>query len=385
MVAGEKAPTQLGAPGTRAGGKVATAASDATTTGANDGGAGTAARMAKGVVAALTYSSCSISMVLMNKAVLSSYEYHNHMTLLLYQTGLAFVMLLIAGKLGYAEVPPFDWRLAKVWFPVNLFFLAMLFSSYLSLQHLNVALVTIFKNVTNVGVALGDFYMFGRRASNGVMLSLAVMVAGAVLTGFSDVSFNLVGYVWMAINCASTAGYLLYMRYVMQTRTRMTKSQMAYYNSMLGIPIVFAAAVVMGELPSGLYAPQMSSFGFVFAATASGVVGFMLQFASLWCLSATSPTTYAMVGSFNKVPTAVLGVLLFNTPLTPKLATFVGVGIVGGLMFSHAKSREAAAAAEAQKLKNKVATVAADDADVEMGKRDSQTLLRHKEASRHQA
>ncbi len=44
----------------------------------------------------------------------------------------------------------------------------------------------------------------------------------------------------------------------------------------------------------------------------SGALGVFLSFATLWCVGSTSATTYAVVGTLNKVPTTILGVLIFH-------------------------------------------------------------------------
>lgn len=88
----------------------------------------------QGLVASLAYSACSIGMVLLNKAVLSTFGYDHHMVLLLFQNSVTFGLVLIQAKLGYTEMPQFDKTKAKAWFPVNLLFLAMLFTSFGSLQ-----------------------------------------------------------------------------------------------------------------------------------------------------------------------------------------------------------------------------------------------------------
>jgi len=88
----------------------------------------------QGLVASLAYSACSIGMVLLNKAVLSTFGYDHHMVLLLFQNSVTFGLVLIQAKLGYTEMPQFDKAKAKAWFPVNLLFLAMLFTSFGSLQ-----------------------------------------------------------------------------------------------------------------------------------------------------------------------------------------------------------------------------------------------------------
>lgn len=44
---------------------------------------------------------------------------------------------------------------------------------------------------------------------------------------------------------------------------------------------------------------------------AAGVVGVLLNFASLWCVGATSATTYAVVGSVNVVRQSLLDIATF--------------------------------------------------------------------------
>ena len=55
---------------------------------------------------------------------------------------------------------------------------------------------------------------------------------------------------------------------------------------------------------------------FVLTNVLAGFLGFYLNFASLWCVSATSATSYAIVGSLNKVPITVAGFLFFEAKMT---------------------------------------------------------------------
>ena len=46
------------------------------------------------------------------------------------------------------------------------------------------------------------------------------------------------GYVYMTLNCLTTAGYVLYLRYAIK-KTKFTRFGAAYYNNVLSIPILF--------------------------------------------------------------------------------------------------------------------------------------------------
>lgn len=92
-----------------------------------------------------------------------------------------------------------------------------------------------------------------------------------------------------------------------------------------------------GQIDTVLTEPALKNPVFIATAMASAVLGFSINFASLWFLSTTTPTTYSLVGSMNKIPVAIIGLLAFSTSWTaPNLAsTFVG--IAAGIVFVHAK------------------------------------------------
>lgn len=72
-------------------------------------------------------------------------------------------------------------------------------------------------------------------------------------------------------------------------------------------------------------------------ATASGLLGLAISFTSMWFLNQTSPTTYSLVGSLNKVPISIAGLAFFNVPLS--LPNFFSIlfGLFAGIFFAKAK------------------------------------------------
>jgi hypothetical protein len=52
----------------------------------------------------------------------------------------------------------------------------------------------------------------------------------------------------------------------------------------------------------------------------TGSVGFFLNFAQLWCVGATSATTYAIIGTLNKIPITFVGHAIFHTKITRQVS-----------------------------------------------------------------
>nr|GLL21362.1 GDP-mannose transporter GONST2-like isoform X2 [Ipomoea trifida] len=62
------------------------------------------------------------------------------------------------------------------WIPVNLIFIGMLVSGMYSLKYINVAMVTILKNVTNILTAIGEYYVFRKRQKQQVWTAMFLMI-----------------------------------------------------------------------------------------------------------------------------------------------------------------------------------------------------------------
>ncbi len=63
------------------------------------------------------------------------------------------------------------------------------------------------------------------------------------------------------------------------------------------------------------------------------------SFTSLWFLSTTTPSIYSLVGSLNKVPLALIGLLAFNVPWTVPNLLSILMGTLAGVVFVIAKSK----------------------------------------------
>lgn len=286
-------------------------------------------------VSILAYSSCSISMVLANKMLLSQYKFEFPIMLLFLQNIVAVVMVEAAKHCVPAvKYDGFKTEVAIEWLPVNMCFIAMLMTGFLSLKNLSVPMVTIFKNLTNVIILFGDWYLQGAIVTRGTIGAILLMVSGAVLAARNDLHFNAAGYAWMALNCMSTAAYVLYMANKSK-HMKLSKWGMVFYNNLLSLPILLPTALVFGELPRMLSDPLLADPGFLAMAFFSGGVGFLLNLCALWCVGATSATTYAVVGALNKVPLIFLGAAIFHAVVTQQQWIYIVASMCGGFLYSY--------------------------------------------------
>ena len=75
---------------------------------------------------------------------------------------------------------------------------------------------------------------------------------------------------------------------------------MVYYNNLISAALLLPFCVAKGEIIA-FYDPSIMTHEFILWNCVAGFLGFFLNFASLWCVSSTSATTYAVVGTSRSI------------------------------------------------------------------------------------
>ncbi|XP_019418344.1 PREDICTED: GDP-mannose transporter GONST2-like isoform X2 [Lupinus angustifolius] len=295
------------------------------------------------LVAGTAYCISSCSMIMLNKIVLSSFNFNAGISLMFYQNLISTLVVVLLSLSGRISVEKLNWRLVRAWLPVNMIFIGMLVSGMYSLKYINIAMVTILKNVTNILTAIGELYLYRKRQSSKVWTAMFLMIISAVSGGITDLSFDVVGYGWQISNCVLTACYSLTLRWVMDEAKKSTKSgslnevSMVLLNNLLSLPFAIILILIFGEWDYVTHANVVKLPLFWVAATTSGLLGLSISFTSMWFLHQTGPTTYSLVGSLNKIPISIAGILVFKVPLSVSNLFSILFGLFAGVFFARAK------------------------------------------------
>lgn len=198
------------------------------------------------IASCVVYSVMSNVMVLTNRYLLGKkyYGFDEKFFVVAVQAAVAVLVLELAKMQKLISYDPYDAKIARKWAPVTFFFVAMLYTGMQATAGLPIHIVTVFKNVTNIIIVFGEWRFFGERVGGLVLVSLGVMLMGAVMSSYSDVGgkatpSTLSGYFWMFLNCAATAGYVLYMRYATsRSSLKISKFGMAFYNNLISLPLL---------------------------------------------------------------------------------------------------------------------------------------------------
>lgn len=209
------------------------------------------------------------------------------------------------------------------------------------MQYLSVPLFTIFKNLTIILVAYGEALLFKSKVTPLMVVSFVVMVLSSVVGGWTDISFHLRGYMWMASNCLTSAMFVLQMRRSIKL-VNFQDFDTVYFNNMLTMPIFFVMSLFTEDWPA-FYEHYANPANSVEAWTLarcmilSGFAAFGIGVSSAWCIRVTSSTTYSMAGALNKLPIAVAGMVFFGDVATIGSVSSILLGFSAGLLYTWAK------------------------------------------------
>lgn len=120
-----------------------------------------------------------------------------------------------------------------------------------------------------------------------------------------------------------------------------------FYNNLLTIPVLVVCSLVVEDWSAenmALNFPAATRNSLMLAMFYSGLGTIFISYATAWCIRVTSSTTYSMVGSLNKLPIAISGLIFFDAPVTFGSVSAIIMGFVSGLIYTRAKIRQAAEA-----------------------------------------
>mmetsp|Transcript_72919 Transcript_72919/g.142720 ORF Transcript_72919/g.142720 Transcript_72919/m.142720 type:complete len:311 (+) Transcript_72919:56-988(+) len=153
------------------------------------------------------------------------------------------------------------------------YFVAMVLSGFMCLKCLNVPMVTIFKNATNLLIVFGEWKLYAEPVSLGVFSALSLMVLGAGVAAANDLSFSGAGLSWALLNCSASAAYALQMRKCTQA-VDLSRFGTVLLNNAVSLALLSSLAVCTGELAAAFPEdPHQKS-----AAAAAAAVSSSLEF-----------------------------------------------------------------------------------------------------------
>ncbi|EGG24720.1 hypothetical protein DFA_02964 [Cavenderia fasciculata] len=283
----------------------------------------------KGFLVALGYGVTSVSITFFNKAVLNYYGFNYSNALTLGQMVFSLFFLHFLKLFKYINYPDLDYNLCKKLFSLSTLFILMVVSGLAALAKTNVPLFSALRRLSTLIVIAGEKVLLGKVTPANEIQSVVLMVVGAMIAGWGDVTFDFVGSLYILFNCFVTAGYLIYIAKKSQ-ETGLNTFGLMFYCNILSLP----ATILLTLLTEGkglLTFEGYSNLGFQFCFLMSSVQAFLLNYFIFLCSTYNSPLTTSITGQIKSVLQTVIGLFMFNDVVLSLL-------LIYGLLLSTAAS-----------------------------------------------
>ncbi|KAI8353157.1 hypothetical protein B0O80DRAFT_387415 [Mortierella sp. GBAus27b] len=270
------------------------------------------------------YWVASLSVVFLNKTILSGSEYRFPYPLFvtLFQLVVALVLLVVSGHLGKrsppAMVPPFEFNtdLAIKIAPLSVVYVLMLTLNNLCLQLVEVTFYQVARSLSIFFNILFTWTMLRQRTSGPAMLACGVVVLGFFVGSYGETNFSWAG---LLAGVGSSIFVALYGIYVKKTLALVDNNQwrLLHYNTAISIilltPIVLFSGE-MGEIWREVY--FLDDFGFWFLMTITGVAGFLINTAMFLQIKYTTALTNTISGTAKSCVQTLLAMVFYQNPIT---------------------------------------------------------------------
>ena len=296
--------------------------------------------------ACLITTTVSVSMILLNKAIVLNVPFSGGLVLL-QNAATVLIVQLYAGCRGPKNL---GWKTICINLPCAILFGANTFTSMQALSFLSVTAFTIFRNTQSIMSYPVDYFLRGERLKPiSIFLLFAILLGTCAFCG-KNLRANIEGVAWASAHVVSSTLYAVLIKMRIETEdadkeNKVTKTlEMVWFNNLLSLPIVGIAAtvqaVLMTNAPLVKQACGVACYTMValscFGGCAMSVVGLKTQ-------ALLSPVTFLLFNNLNKIPA-----MLISTAIWPHLETadsiqeIMGIilSLLGGFLFALSKQSD---------------------------------------------
>ncbi|XP_020596778.1 uncharacterized membrane protein At1g06890-like [Phalaenopsis equestris] len=290
-------------------------------------------RFQLGTVGALSLSVVSsVSIVICNKALISSLGFTFATTLTSWHLLVTFCSLHMALWMKLFEHKPFDPRAVMGFGILNGCSIGLL---NLSLGFNSIGFYQMTKLAIIPCTVLLETLFFRKKFSRSIQLSLVILLLGVGIATVTDLQLNILGSILSLLAIVTTCVAQI-MTNTIQKRFKVSSTQLLYQSC----PYQAITLFIIGPFLDGLltkqnvfafkYTPQVLVF-----IVLSCLVSVSVNFSTFLVIGKTSPVTYQVLGHLKTCLVLAFGYVLLHDPFSWRNIFGISVAVVGMVLYSY--------------------------------------------------
>lgn len=289
------------------------------------------------------YWTISISMVFINKTLLSGEENHIDAPLFItwYQCVCTVIACYFLGELNTANIPKFEIKrdIVRQIVPLSCIFTAMIVFNNLCLKFVEVSFYQVARSLTIVFNVIFDFVILGQRTSLSAIACCGLVVSGFLLGNNQELRWSLHGVLFGVTSSFFVAMNAIYMKkkfpLVNNDPWRLT-----LYNNLNAV-VLFLPLILMSDEPGKIFAsPNIHRLQFWVLMTTSGVFGVLISFAAAAQVKYTSPLTHNVSATAKAAAQTVIALFVYRNPINLWGGLSVAIVLLGSLFYTLVRRME---------------------------------------------
>lgn len=297
------------------------------------------------VTSALFYGFASFFITVVNKTVLTSYQFPSFLVLSLGQLAASIIVLFLGKHFKIVKFPDFSRDIPRRIFPLPLIYLGNMMFGLGGTQALSLPMFAALRRFSILMTMILELRILGIRPSMVVQISVYSMVGGALIAASDDLSFNLHGYLFVMITNTLTAANGVYMKKKLDTAD-MGKYGLMYYNSLFMFLPALIGTWICGDLEKAWHYPNWNEPFFLVQFLLSCVMGFILSYSTILCTQYNSALTTTIVGCLKNISVTYIGMFIGGDYVFSWLNCIgINISVAGSLVYAYVTFRKKAPAA----------------------------------------
>mmetsp|Transcript_315 Transcript_315/g.904 ORF Transcript_315/g.904 Transcript_315/m.904 type:complete len:328 (+) Transcript_315:347-1330(+) len=253
----------------------------------------------------LYYCCSSISVQLINKALFTTYNFNCPLLVGLFQ------MVFLTPVCFFAARPRLEWGLAKMMLPLAFVNVLNLASGLMGTAGLSVPMFIALRRFTLLATLLLERVIDRKRHDSMTHMTIAVMLAGAVIAALTDLTFNVRGYAAVFVNNLVTALFLVMIKRI-SSKAGLTTTGLLFYKALLSIPMLLVLAYASPEVSQALAYPGLRKTSFQLVVAGAAALGVTINHSTFVCTRVNDAMMTTVAGNLKNVIVTVLGAVLFS-------------------------------------------------------------------------
>jgi Triose-phosphate Transporter family len=350
-------------------------------------------------IAAIFYGITSLAVIFTNKSIMTGYNFPFFDFLAAVQFIATIVILSVLVIVRKVEIPVLSYTIFREVFPISMMFLGNVICGLGSTRSLNLPMFTALRRFSILMTMMAEYFILNNLPSKAIIISVFLMVGGALVAAAYDLTFNAWGYALVFLNNGFTTLNGVYLKKASMSG-KCNKMGILFYNSLFSavamllffgiehynvaldnrrlvsnsfrrdigvVPVIPARLLAESNTNTTLHnifpatlqhegAVWVNSSGeilqstltkifyydgwakpdFMFIFICAALLGSVLNYSIFVCTTINSALTTAVVGCLKNVVTTYIGMMIF-TDYSFSLWNFLGINIsiIGSLYYTY--------------------------------------------------